>query len=258
MSEKHENLRKYLKQLQLKTISNIFETESEKALKNKISYTEYLTRLVEEEVISKTDRSIQYKVAKAKFTQLKTIEMFDFTFQPQLDEKYIKELSHLSFIEKCENVMFLGPPGVGKTHLATGLGIKACYERQKVQFISASELVNELSVAYATNTLSSKLSSLCRLDLLIIDELGYLPLSKETANLFFQLISRRYETGSIIITSNKPFPQWGDIFANDNTLAAAIVDRLLHHSHVLQIPGKSYRIKNKIRKLSGQGGKINA
>jgi len=248
MSNDRQVLKEYLDQLKLKTIAAIFEEEAKKASKKKLSYTDYLKRLMEEEVVNKTDRSIQSRISKAKFQQLKTLEMFDFTFQSEIDQKYINELSHLAFIEKAENIIFLGPPGVGKTHLATALGIKACQARKRTLFIPATVLSENLLVALSTKTLASQLTTLCRLDLLIIDELGYLPFCKEAANLFFQLIARRYETGAIIITSNKPFQHWGDIFANDNTLAAAIIDRLLHHSHLFQITGKSYRVKDKLKK----------
>jgi len=136
---------------------------------------------------------------------------------------------------------------VGKTHLAIALGIKACFARKRVLFMTASELADDLVVAYSTKTLADRLAALCRLDLIIIDELGYLPLSKDAANLFFQLISRRYEQGPIILTSNKPFGNWGETFAGDATLASAIIDRILHYCHIFQITGKSYGIKNKLK-----------
>jgi len=240
-------LKDHLENLSLKTVSSIFEDEAQKALKTKISYTDYLKRLIEEEIANKTDRSIQAKIRKAKFPQLKTLEMFEFSFQPSVDAKYINELSHLAFIEKAENIVFLGPPGVGKTHLAIALGIKACFARKRVVFISAADLADDLMVAYTTRTLADKLTALCRIDLIIIDELGYMPLSKEAANLFFQLISRRYEQGTVILTSNKSFENWGEIFAGDATLASAIIDRILHYSHIFQIVGKSFRVKNKLK-----------
>ena len=199
-------------------------------------------------MVNKTDRSINAKIAKARFPQLKTLEMFEFAFQPSIDEKYIRELAHLGFMEKAENIVLLGPPGVGKSHLAIALGIKACFAKKRVLFMTASELADDLVVAYSTKTLADRLAFLCRMDLLVIDELGYLPLSKDAANLFFQLISRRYEQGSIILTSNRSFGNWGETFAQDATLASAIIDRVLHYCHIFQIIGKSYRIKNKLNK----------
>ena len=248
MKNNYATLKQNLLDLSLRTIASMFEEEAKKALKTKISYSEYLKRLIEEEIISRTDRSIQAKIKKAKFPQLKTLEMFEFKFQPSIDQKYINELVHLAFMDKAENIIFLGPPGVGKSHLAISLGIKACFAKKRVLFMPASILADDLLIAHSTKSLADKLAALCRVDLLIIDELGYMPLSKEAANLFFQLISRRYEQGSIILTSNKSFQDWGDIFAGDSTLAAAIIDRLLHYSHIFQITGKSYRVRNKIRK----------
>ena len=207
-----------------------------------------MAAIFEEEVVNKTDRSINAKIAKARFPQLKTLEMFEFSFQPSIDEKYIRELSRLSFMDKAENIVLLGPPGVGKSHLAIVLGIKACFARKRVLFATASELADDLIVTHSTKTLADRLAFLCRMDLLVIDELGYLPLSKDSANLFFQLISRRYEQGSIILTSNKSFGNWGETFANDATLASAIIDRVPHYCHIFQITGKSYRVKNKLNK----------
>jgi DNA replication protein DnaC len=247
MTDNYESLKKHLIDLSLKTVAAIFEEEATKAAKAGLSYTDYLKKLIEEEIVNKTDRSINAKIAKAKFPQLKTLEMFEFSFQPSVDEKYIRELAHLGFMDKAENIVFLGPPGVGKTHLAIALGIKACFAKKRVLFMTASELADDLVVAYSTKTLADRLAFLCRMDLLVIDELGYLPLAKDAANLFFQLISRRYEHGSIILTSNKSFGNWGETFAQDATLASAIIDRLLHYCHIFQITGKSYRIKNKLK-----------
>jgi DNA replication protein DnaC len=248
MTDNYETLKKHLADLSLKTIAQIFEEEATKAAKASISYTDYLKKLVEEEVVNKTDRSINAKITKAKFPQLKTLEMFEFAFQPSVDEKYIRELSYLGFMDKAENIVFLGPPGVGKTHLAIALGIKACFAKKRVLFTTATDLADDLVVAYSTKTLADRLACLCRMDLLVIDELGYMPLSKDAANLFFQLISRRYEQGPVILTSNKSFGNWGETFAGDATLASAIIDRVLHYSHIFQITGKSYRIKNKLNK----------
>ena len=182
----------------------------------------------------------------AAFPQIKRLEEFDFSFQSQINEKLIRELSNLNFLDEAKNVLFLGPPGVGKTHLAIALGIKAVERRKRVLFYSAEKLTEELAAYEVSGNINQKLESLARLDLLIIDELGYLSLSKQTAKLFFQLISKRYEKGSIIITSNKPFEQWGEIF-NDDIVASAILDRLLHHAYPFFINGKSYRLKNIVK-----------
>ena len=162
----------------------------------------------------------------------------------------MKELSTLNFLDNAHNIALIGPPGVGKTHLAIALGLEATKQRRRVIFITAEELTNELVAAKQSNTLIDYLDKISRIDLLIIDEIGYLDMQKDSASLFFQLISKRYEKSSIIITSNKPFEEWGDIFGDD-VVASAILDRLLHHSYPFLIQGKSYRMKN----LMGQNNK---
>jgi len=243
-----EVLKTNLKQLGLRRVEEIFEAEAKRAAKIKMSYTGYLSRLVEEEVLAKTERSVNARIGMAKFPCLKTIEGFDFSFQPSVSELLIKELAELTFLEKAENIILLGPPGVGKTHLAIGFGLKVCAVRKRVLFTQASDLMDELVAALVARGLSERLTGLSRLDLLIIDELGYLPMDKHRANLFFQLVSRRYEQGSVIITSNKSFDRWGEIFG-DEVIAGAVLDRLLHHSHIIAIQGASYRIKDKKTKL---------
>ena len=186
-------------------------------------------------------------MGKAKFPFLKTVEEFDFSFQPGLKEREVLHLASLQFIEKKENMIFLGPPGVGKTHLSVGLGIKACMARYRVLFTSAQKLIEELVIAQKDGSLMEKLLFYSRLHLLIIDELGYMPVSREQANLLFQLISIRYERGSTILTSNYVFDEWGKIF-DDHVVASAIIDRLVHHAHIFPINGSSWRIKDKLKK----------
>lgn len=242
-----ELLREQLKKLRLHTMAAIFEEEAEKAAKTQLSYTAFLARLVQEEFAVKIDRSINARIAKARFPQIKTLEAFDFAFQPSLSAVRVKELGELGFIERAQNVLFVGPPGTGKSHLAIALGIKACMARKRVLFAHAPTLLDQLVASVVDRSLGSKLEVLGRLDLLVVDELGYMPMDTQRANLFFQLVSRRYEKGSIIITTNKPFDQWGQILGDDVS-ASAILDRLLHHSHIIAINGPSYRIKDKLKR----------
>ncbi|MES9193816.1 IS21-like element helper ATPase IstB, partial [Cutibacterium acnes] len=182
------------------------------------------------------------------FPAHKELSTFDFKFATGVPKQQIQELSALTFIERNENVVLLGPSGVGKTHLAIGLGLKAVQARKKTRFITAADLMLQLSTAKRQNKLKQYLSrSVMAPRLLIIDEIGYLPFGREEANLFFNVIAKRYEYGSIILTSNLSFGQWPSAFADDATLTAAMLDRLLHHSHVLQLSGDSYRLKDKQR-----------
>ena len=233
----------HLKTLSLHRIREIYRQEAENAANTKLSYQDYLLRLLEQEILSKIERSVNRKIQLATFPQVKCLEEFDFTFQPKINEKLIRELATLEFLTTAKNVLFIGAPGVGKTHLAISLGIKAAHARKRVLFFTAEQLTAQLAAADVSGRLTTLLDQLGRADLLIIDELGYLSLTKQTAKLFFQLVSKRYEKGSIVITSNKPFEQWGEIFADD-VVAAAILDRLLHHSYPFLINGKSFRMKN--------------
>lgn len=238
-----ERLNQYLELLSLHHIKDIWVQEIENALKTKLSFQDFLLRLLEQQMIEKIDRSINRRIQLAGFPMVKRLEEFDFSYQPQIDEKLLRELANLNFLNEAKNIIFLGPPGVGKTHLAISLGIKACQQRKRVMFYSAEQITQELAAAEVSGTLQKKLETFSRLDLLIIDELGYLELSKKTATLLFQLITKRYEEASIIITSNLAFEQWGQIF-HDEVVASAILDRLLHHCYPFFIQGKSFRMKD--------------
>ncbi|MEW6557932.1 MAG: IS21-like element helper ATPase IstB [Elusimicrobiota bacterium] len=179
---------------------------------------------------------------------MKTLDTFDFSFQTSISKKKILELANLSFIDRKENVIFLGPPGVGKTHLAIALGVKACEARYPVLFFQAPDLLQHLTSSLADRTVNEELRRLTYSALIIVDEIGYLPIDRLGASLFFQFITSRYEKGSIILTSNKSFSSWGEIFT-DGVFAAAILDRLLHHANVINIKGESYRLKDKKKEL---------
>ncbi|AOQ22964.1 transposase [Moorella thermoacetica] len=206
-------LESQMQALKLKGMLAHYQEITEKASQNNLSYTEYLSLLFEEELKRKNEGTVKTKINKARFPFIKTLEEFDFSFQPSIREKEIISLSSLDFVEKKENIIFLGPPGVGKTHLSVALGIKACMAKYRVVFITAQKLLEELLLSAKDGSLLDKLLGYSRLNLLIIDELGYMPVTKEQANLLFRLVSMRYEKESIILTSNYNFNEWGgDIF----------------------------------------------
>lgn len=239
---REERINSYFKALSLPAMRDSYKAEAENASKAKLSYQDFLVRLLELEVAGQHDRSVNRRIQMAGFPAIKRLEEFDFSYQPQLDEKLIYELASLAFLDEAKNIILLGAPGVGKTHLAIALGLKACIQERRVMFFSAEHLTQQLAAAEVSGTLPKYLQILTRAELIIVDELGYLDLTKKTATLFFQLIAKRYEKGSIIVTSNKPFEQWGQIF-QDDIVASAILDRLLHHSYPFFIEGPSFRMK---------------
>lgn len=231
-----ERLQDNLLRLKLSRAAEVLNTVAEQAKENKSSYFSFLDHLLEEEVAAKEKRRIQTAMKTAGLPVAKTIEEYDFSFHPQLDQKEVMELFDLSFISDQENVIFLGPPGVGKTHLAISLAIKACHHGFKVYFTTMNTLIKKLKEG-ATRQKAYLSSSL-----VVVDEVGYLPVTTEEAYLFFQFVSHRYERSSTIITSNKSFGDWQELFG-DPVIATAILDRLLHHSRVVNIKGHSYRLK---------------
>lgn len=242
----YERLHHNLKILKLTTFESILDNYLEISIKEGKSFIEILDYLVDQEIQSKEARSEALRMRIASFPFEKRLDEFNFKYQPSLDKAVIKEIASLRFIRNAENVVFLGPPGVGKTHLAIGLGIEAIEAGFKVHFANASDLVEKLEMADKEKKLDEKLRNLSKFHLLIIDEMGYLPFNDCGAHCFFQLISRRYEKAATIFTSNKSFGEWGDIF-RDHVIASAILDRILHHCVTVNIKGDSYRLKERRR-----------
>ncbi|ODS30415.1 MAG: transposase istB [Candidatus Scalindua rubra] len=212
-----------------------------------LSYTEFLELLLEDEASNRKGNSYKKRHNKAKFPYHKSLEEFDYNFQPSIDRKLINDCATCQFVSEKKNLVFIGNPGTGKTHLSIGIGLKALLKGYKVLFTSVGEMLQNLHFSKADNSFYQKLRYYLSFDLLILDELGFKKLPNYSADDFFEVISKRYENGSLIITSNKNFDQWGDIFS-DNVLSSAIIDRVVHHSIVIKINGQSYRRKNLKRK----------
>ena len=230
--------------LKMKNILEILDNYLERAAAGNLNIVEVLDHIFSEEAKSKRKRAYEKQVQMSGFPIKKTLDDFDFSFQPSIDKRQIDELATMRFLENGENVVFLGPPGVGKTHLASALGLVAAQHRFSTYYINFHQLIEQLKKAHLENRLPDKLKILAKYRMLIIDEIGYLPMDIQGANLFFQLIARRYEKTSTVFTSNKTFSQWNEVFA-DVTIASAILDRVLHHCTVINIKGESYRLKER-------------
>jgi DNA replication protein DnaC len=241
-----EQLQATLNTLGLKAVEGRLESLLEQASKKEPSYAEFLETLLGCEVEARRTRYLRARLQLAHLPFLKTFDHFDFGFQPSIDERQIRELRSLRFIHEASNVIFLGPPGVGKTHLSVALAEAAIQAGFGAYFMTAHDLVNDLGRAYREGRLDRRMRVYLAPKVLIIDEMGYLPLDDLGATIFFQLVSARYQRGSIILTSNKSYGDWGSVFG-DPIIATAILDRLLHHSTTINIRGESYRLKERRR-----------
>ena len=236
-------LKARLKEFKLAGIYKSIEERLSFAREKDLSYTQFLELLLEDEANNRQDNSYKKRYTKAKLPAHKRIEDFDFSFQPSINKRVINDCLTSSFVKEKRNIVFIGNPGTGKTHLSISIGIKALMKGYKVLFTSVSEMLQNLNASKADNSYYQKVGFYLTPDLVILDELGFKKLPSYSADDFFEIISKRYEKGSLIITTNKTFEQWTDIFT-DGVLAGAIIDRIVHYSTIIMIKGPSYRTKN--------------
>lgn len=239
-----ERVRQGLERLRLLRMGEVLNAVCEEASRESASYIDFLDQLLQAEQTARYQRNVEVKLRLSRLPYRKTMADFDYSFQPSIDKKQVAELLTLRFVEEAENVLLLGPPGVGKTHVAVALAVEAIAKGYTAYFVTMQHLVDYLSEG--TEPVAARMRVLLRPKLLIVDEVGYLPLDRQAANWFFELVSRRYEKGSIVLTSNKSYGDWASLFP-EVAIASAILDRLLHHSTTINIRGDSYRLKDKRR-----------
>jgi DNA replication protein DnaC len=232
-----------LNYLKLSSIRENYEPLAKQATQNQWTHVQYLSELIQQQTNQRYDRAIERRISQARFPQIKTLEQFKWSWPKKINQQQVQNLFRLKFIEDKSNVVLLGGVGLGKTHLAIALGYQACLKGYSVLFSTAVDTINNLIAAQSAGRLKQELSKYLKPALMILDELGYLPIDKTGADLLFQIISHRYEHGSLIITTNRAFKNWPEIFNNDSTLTSALLDRLLHHTETVVIEGKSYRMK---------------
>jgi DNA replication protein DnaC len=240
-------LQSYLKRLRLPVVAQNYPRLAEEAAANNRTYADFLLALVEGEVAQREENTQKLRLAKARFPVMKTLDAFDFSAIPALNKALILELSRGGYVEKRENIIFIGSYGTGKTHLATSLGIAACRDGKRVRFYTAAGLINDLLEAQSQLRLGRLEATLAKYDLIILDELGFVPFTKEGAEALFTFCSGRYERGALIITTNLDFVRWKEIFG-DEALTGALLDRLTHRCHIIEMNGDSYRFKENLKR----------
>ena len=245
-TEEHSRLDQNLRYLKLPFMRDHYQELAAQAAKKHWGHVVYLAHLAKGEAALRRDRSIERRIHRARFPLIKTLDQFDWSWPKKINRLQVQNLFRLNFVKDKSNVIFLGGVGLGKSHLASALGYAACLKNHTVLFATAIDLINTLAAAQAQGRMKQEVKKYTRPDLLILDELGFLPIDKTGADLLFQVISLRYEQGALIITSNKAFKDWPEIFNNDATLTSAILDRLLHHAETVLIEGDSYRMKDQI------------
>ncbi len=242
-----------LRRLRLGHMAQVLEAQNAESLGQKHSYLEFLEALVDGELGSRDNKSLMKRIKAARFPVVKTLAEFDFDFQPKLDVKLVKTLATGGFIEKNETVILVGQPGTGKTHLAIGLGMKACEAGYSVRFTTIQDLAAKLRAAMADHTVEQRIAEFVEPDLVILDELGFTPLDALLADAFYRIVASRYERASTIVTSNKSFESWAEVFP-DPVIASAVLDRLVHHAHLVPIVGESFRMKDLKTRRASKGG----
>lgn len=254
MSLQQQRITELCEQLKLARLATDWPALAQDAAREEGSFADFLERVLESEVAARDERRIAMMTKLATMPAIKTLEQIDWSHAGGAPKAQIQELAHLAFVQRAENVVLLGPSGVGKTHIALALGHRALTGGHKVRFVTAADLMLQLASAKKQDRLKEYFNrAVLGPKLLIVDEIGYLPFGRDEANLFFNVVAKRYERGSMVLTSNLPFTQWAGAFADDQTLTAAMLDRLLHHAHIVQITGESYRLKDK--RKAGQTAK---
>ena len=244
MNPAQAQLQTHLAQLKLAYFQEHYQSLADEAVQQHWTPLDYLSRLVEGEALRQMDRTVQRRLAAARFPVLKTLEQFNWNWPKKINRPQVQNLFRLAFLDNHANVIFLGGVGLGKTHLAVALGYAACQQKHSVLFVTAVDVINTLLAAQAIHSLPEALQRYRRPRLLILDELGYLPIDKAGADLLFQVFSQRYERGSTLITTNQAYKNWRRIFNNDSTMTSAVLDRVLQHAETVPIEGKSYRLKD--------------